>query len=82
MLADIANDIWKNVKADSHELCLIHAAVADGCAPAEIGNFYFSTPHTSAASNAACLNEPLILVSTGIVTYRRKKRKNGDKYSE
>ena len=50
MLADIANDIWKNVKADSHELCLIHAAVADGCAPAEIGNFYFSTPHTSAAA--------------------------------
>ena len=37
-----------NLKADSHELCLMCAAVADGCISAEIENFL--SFHTSAAA--------------------------------
>ena len=38
------------VKADSQKLHLMHAAVEDISISAEIGIFYFSTLHTSAAA--------------------------------
>ena len=38
--------IASSLKADSHKLCLMCAAVADGCISAEMGNFlFFRTTH-------------------------------------
>ena len=49
----VEGDDDEGLKADSHELGLMHAAVADSSISTEIGFFYFSAPHTSAA--ATCI---------------------------
>ena len=51
-----------DLKADLHNLRLMHAAPAFGCVSTEIGNFSIFTHRTllprPQASNTACLNEP------------------------
>ena len=53
-----------NLKADSHELCLMHADAADSCVSAEIGIFqFFCTAHfcqSRMCQNAALVNHPLM----------------------
>ena len=76
----ISHKSWKerSVKADSHELHLTHGALADGGVSSEIGNFYFSTLHTSAAAR---LNELLNQTFPAIGVRNNSLCSNGKKIS-